>query len=231
MVFSQNHDQIGNRALGERLISVAGFEAAKLAAGIVILSQYTPLLFMGEEYGEKAPFLFFTDFSNEALGKRVRNGRKKELKKNGWKDEPPNPQGPSTFDCSKINWQERSSRNGRRILEYYQNLIEIRKTFLNRDPNKRLRIKFYKAKDESLLVIQKRNSNSTLVSVANFGEKESKYTFPCSGGFYIKALDSADVKWLGPGSMVPETAKLGDNQSIRPLSIAVFSNQKVKNNG
>jgi len=231
VVFSQNHDQIGNRPLGERLITLAGLEAAKLAAGIVILSQYTPLLFMGEEYGEKAPFLFFTDFSNKALGKRVRAGRKKEIKENGWKDEPSDPQNPATFACSKIDWQQRSKGKGRRILEYYQNMIELRKNFINSDTNKWLRTKFYRSKNGTLLVIQKKTLDSSMVTVANFSKKQSHYAFPCNGGLYTKILDSADTTWLGPGSALPEKTKFGDNHTICPLSMAVFINQKVKNNG
>jgi maltooligosyltrehalose trehalohydrolase len=227
VIFSQNHDQIGNRPLGDRLITLAGLEAAKLAAGITISSQYTPLLFMGEEYCEEAPFLFFTDFCDETLGKRVGAGRKRELKKNGWKGKPLDPQNPATFACSKINWEERSSGKGRKMLEYYQNLIRLRKIFIDSDPNKRLRIKFYWSKGESLLVIQKKTSNSNLVTVANFGKSESHYSFPCSGGLYDKVLDSADVKWLGPGSAIPETASLGDKHTICPLSMAVFLNRKV----
>lgn len=231
VAFSQNHDQIGNRPLGERLVTLAGFEAAKLAAGIVMLSQYTPLLFMGEEYGEEAPFLFFTDFSDKALGKRVKAGRKKELKQNGWKGEPFDPQNPASFECSKINWENRSRGNGRKMLKYYQLLLGLRKAFINNYPNKRLRIKFHVSKDESLLVIQKKTPDFIMVSVANFGKKEGNYGFPCSGGLYWKVLDSADIAWSGPGSGLPATASLGDRHTICPLSMAVFVNQETKNNG
>ena len=228
VVFSQNHDQIGNRPQGERLITLAGFEAAKLAAGIVILSQYTPLLFMGEEYGENNPFLFFTDFSSKVLGKNVRIGRKKELKENGWIGESSDPQKPATFVRSKLDWQERSKGKNKKMLEYYQNLIELRKNFVNSDPNKWLRIRFYTSKDGTLLVIQKMTSDSTLVTVANFGKKKDSYSFPCGGGLYRKVLDSADAAWFGPGSVLPEKANLGDKHIISPLSIAVFVNQKVE---
>ncbi len=118
------------------MIKIAGFEAAKLAAGIVILSQYTPLLFMGEEYGETAPFLFFTDFSSETLRKQVFLGRKKELKNNGWKNEPLDSQDPVAFACSKIDWQKRTTGSGKIMLDYYQALLSLRKSYLNSDANK-----------------------------------------------------------------------------------------------
>src|SRR5206468_2204390 len=76
VVFAQNHDQVGNRMLGERLGCLVGFETLKLAAGIVILSPYIPLLFMGEEYGETAPFQYFTSHTDEQLMEAVRRGRR-----------------------------------------------------------------------------------------------------------------------------------------------------------
>jgi hypothetical protein len=167
-------------------------------------------------------FFFSRIFQDKVLGKNVRIGRKKELKENGWIGEPSDPQKPSTFVRSKLNWQERSKGKGRKMLEYYQNLIELRKTFVNSDPNKYLKIRFNVSKDGTLLVIQKKTSDSILITVANFGKKEGSYTFPCSGGLYRKVLDSADVAWFGPGSLLPEKANLGDRHIICPLSLAVF---------
>ena len=226
VVFSQNHDQIGNRPLGERLMSIAGFEAAKLAAGIVILSQYTPMLFMGEEYGEDAPFLFFTDFSDKLLGEKVSSGRKREIKKNGWTDESLDPQNHTTFAHSKIDWGKRASDKGRKVMEYYQTLIGLRKEFANSDPNKCLRTKFLVSRDELLLIIQKETSEAILGMVASFGKQDSRYRFPFEGGSFVKVLDSADIAWLGPGSAVPQTAKLGDEHTICAQSLSVFLNRE-----
>ncbi len=103
VVFSQNHDQTGNRLKGERLSSLVSFESLKLAAGVVLLSPYIPLIFMGEEYGETAPFLFFISHSDPELIKAVRQGRKDEFKTFNWKDEPPDPQDIETFMRSKLD--------------------------------------------------------------------------------------------------------------------------------
>jgi maltooligosyltrehalose trehalohydrolase len=228
IVFSQNHDQIGNRPQGDRLITVAGVEAAKLAAGIILLSQFTPLLFMGEEHGEKAPFLFFTDFSDQKLSKNVRIGRKKELKQNGWKGKPSDPQNLKSFNSSKIDWQQRPSDESNKITNYYQELIHLRRKLVNRDPNKRRRFKFLLEKDESLLVIQKQTTESTVVTIANFAKEERDFQFPSDGGTYTKILDSADQIFLGPGSILTHTAKLGDRQTICPMSISVYSKLEGK---
>jgi maltooligosyltrehalose trehalohydrolase len=92
VVFSQNHDQVGNRMLGERLSALLSFEAKKLAACAVLLSPYVPLFFMGEEYDEPAPFLYFISHEDEALVRAVRDGRKAEFAAFKWQGEPPDPQ-------------------------------------------------------------------------------------------------------------------------------------------
>ncbi len=130
VVFSQNHDQIGNRMLGERLSTLVSFEALKLAAGIVLLSPYIPLLFMGEEYGENTPFLYFVSHSDQTLIEAVRQGRKKEFGEFKWQGEPPDPQSTETFLKSKINWEKRNEGNHKVLLDFSKNLITLRKTIL-----------------------------------------------------------------------------------------------------
>ena len=98
VVCAQNHDQIGNRAQGERLVTLAGPRAAKVAAAAVLLSPFTPLLFMGEEYGETAPFLYFTSHTDPALGRAVRARRRREVGGNA-----PDPQREETFMASLIH--------------------------------------------------------------------------------------------------------------------------------
>ncbi len=103
VVFAQNHDQIGNRMLGERLSRLVSFEDLKLAAGLVLLSPFIPLLFMGEEYGETAPFQYFIDHSDPELVNAVREGRRREFAAFGWEEEPPDPQDEATFLRSKLD--------------------------------------------------------------------------------------------------------------------------------
>ncbi|MCA9401248.1 MAG: malto-oligosyltrehalose trehalohydrolase, partial [Candidatus Omnitrophica bacterium] len=92
IVYLQNHDQVGNRILGERLSSILSFEELKLAAGCLLLSPYTPMLFMGEEYGENNPFLYFTDHADQYVIEGVRRGRRRDAKAFQWKGTPPDPQ-------------------------------------------------------------------------------------------------------------------------------------------
>ena len=97
MVCSQNHDQIGNRRLGERLSSLISFEQQKLVAGCVLLSPFIPLLFMGEEYGETAPFQYFVSHIDEPLIEAIRKGRASEFAHFEWEGHVPDPQDEETF--------------------------------------------------------------------------------------------------------------------------------------
>lgn len=121
----QNHDQVGNRAKGERLDALVPRGASKLAAALLLLAPQTPLLFMGQEYGETAPFQFFCDFGDPALQKAVSEGRRREFKDFDW-DEVPDPQDPQTFERSKLQLPV-AGRQSPEMLEWYTELIRIRR--------------------------------------------------------------------------------------------------------
>jgi maltooligosyltrehalose trehalohydrolase len=123
----QNHDQIGNRANGERIDALVRRGAHKFAAAQLLLSPYTPLLFMGEEYGEAAPFQFFTDYGDPVLQKAVSEGRRKEFKDFTW-NEVPDPQALETFKRSKLTWPTDDS--SRDMLDWYRQLISLRRRFV-----------------------------------------------------------------------------------------------------
>jgi maltooligosyltrehalose trehalohydrolase len=127
VVCAQNHDQIGNRALGDRLSSLVSFEALKVANAAVLLSPYIPLLFMGEEYGETAPFLYFIDHGDPALIEAVRQGRKGEFAAFGWTDIP-DPYDRATFDRSRLQPCLETDRQQQAHLRWCQALIQLRKS-------------------------------------------------------------------------------------------------------
>ena len=125
--FIQNHDQVGNRALGERLISLAGPQRSQLLLAALLLSPHIPLIFMGEEYGETRPFLFFTDFHGD-LARAVREGRAKEFAGHSGYDgiDVPDPNAESTFTLSKLNWQAQQSAEGKAWLALTRELLALR---------------------------------------------------------------------------------------------------------
>jgi maltooligosyltrehalose trehalohydrolase len=122
----QNHDQVGNRAAGERLCALVDEGALKAAAALLLTAPFTPILFQGEEWAASSPFQYFTDHSDPALGKAVREGRRREFASFGWEAEGvPDPQDPGTFDRSKLVWNEIDEPFHRRMLEWYQDLIRL----------------------------------------------------------------------------------------------------------
>lgn len=129
--FIQNHDQVGNRALGERLISLAGPERSQLLLTALLLSPHIPLIFMGEEYGETRPFLFFTDFHGD-LARAVREGRAKEFAGHSGYDgvDVPDPNAERTFTLSKLNWQARQSTEGKAWLALTRELLALRQQYI-----------------------------------------------------------------------------------------------------
>lgn len=125
----QNHDQVGNRAGGERFTVLIPRGARFLAAALLLLAPETPLLFMGQEYDETNPFLFFTDYGDPHLQKAVSEGRRHEFRAFGAPDEPlSDPQDPATFVRSKLNWQLAEGDNP--MLTWYRALLELRKKYL-----------------------------------------------------------------------------------------------------
>lgn len=127
VVCLQNHDQIGNRALGERLGQIVGARAQRVAAALLLTSPFIPLLFQGEEWNASTPFLYFTDHQDPDLARAVREGRRAEFGGRGWDvDEVPDPQAPETFARSVLDWDERTQGEHAAMLEWYRALIRLR---------------------------------------------------------------------------------------------------------
>jgi maltooligosyltrehalose trehalohydrolase len=122
VVYAQNHDQTGNRMMGERLAALVSPQQMRLAAAVVVLSPFVPMLFMGEEYGETAPFQYFTSHSDPDLIDAVRRGRRQEFEEFQWEGEAPDPHDEETFRRSKLTWQENAE-----IRQHYRELFRIRR--------------------------------------------------------------------------------------------------------
>ena len=127
--FVQNHDQVGNRAQGERVSHEAGVGRAKIAAALVLTAPFVPMLFQGEEFGASAPFLYFTDYDDPELGRMISEGRKKEFVAFGWSpEEIPDPQSEETFTRSRLNWSELSDEPHASLLQWHKDLIALRRS-------------------------------------------------------------------------------------------------------
>ncbi len=129
VVCNQNHDQIGNRAAGDRLSSSLSYGRLALAAVLTMTSPFTPMLFMGEEFGASTPWQFFTSHPEEWLAEATADGRLKEFERMGW--DPalvPNPQDPETFERSKLKWEEAHDGDHARLLDLYRALANLRRS-------------------------------------------------------------------------------------------------------
>jgi maltooligosyltrehalose trehalohydrolase len=128
VVYLQDHDQVGNRATGDRLSATLSDGLLKVGAALVLTSPYTPMLWMGEEYGARTPWQFFSDHEGE-LGDAVRQGRRAEFASHGWdSDDVPDPQSPQTFADSTLDWSELEQDRAQSLLAWHRELIGLRRT-------------------------------------------------------------------------------------------------------
>jgi maltooligosyltrehalose trehalohydrolase len=203
VVFSQNHDQVGNRLRGDRLSENVSFDALKLAAATVILSPFIPLLFMGEEYAEPAPFPYFVSHLDSALVEAVRRGRREEFASFHWEGEVPDPQAEETFLQAKLRHEVSAQGRHRVLRDFYQELLRLRKTLpaLAAPSKERMNVVGYEK--ERILLVHRWHGNDHAVFIASFAAAETVLELPIPAGQWRRRLDSSEVKWGGSGSKVP----------------------------
>ncbi len=223
VVCVQNHDQVGNRMNGERLTALVSFESLKVAATVLLLAPFVPLLFMGEEYGEPAPFLYFVSHSDPELVEAVRRGRKAEFAAFAWAGEPPDPQAEETFFNSKLNQDLKSEGRHAALLACYRRLIALRRTVpaFARLARERLDVA---VDDRRELFAWRRwweahDERSDALVVCNFGDLTEAWRLHLPLGTWGKVLDSADEAWGGPGGAAPASV-----QSEGEVTLAIPAN-------
>lgn len=211
VVCIQNHDQVGNRMKGERLTELISFEALKLAAGVMLTSPFTPMLFMGEEFAEDQPFQYFVSHGDPDLVKAVQEGRKREFEYfMDVESEFPDPQSQKTFNNSKLNWNFQDDPQKKVIFNYYRELIRLRKNgnfqaFRGND--------FTTEVDEKKkLLIAKTEKDNGLFIAFSFNSETVEFKLPETKKGWKIILASADKKWNGPKDF---PKKIQDNDSIK----------------
>ncbi|MCC6545150.1 MAG: malto-oligosyltrehalose trehalohydrolase [Nitrospirae bacterium] len=225
IVFSQNHDQVGNRMTGDRLSQTQSFEKLKLAAGVVILSPYIPLLFMGEEYGETAPFQYFVSHSDESLINAVRKGRKEEFASFEWEGEIPDPQAEGTFLRSKINLSLHQHGIHHILFKFYRELIRLRREIpsLSNLIKGNMDIKSFEG--EKVLYVRRWFEREHVFCLYNFGDKEEKIGLTLPRGIWDKIIDSSSEEWDGPVSASghkTESFSTKTSVSLHPHSFVLY---------
>jgi maltooligosyltrehalose trehalohydrolase len=212
VVCIQNHDQVGNRMKGERIASLVDFESLKLAAGAVLLSPFLPLLFMGEEYGETAPFLYFVSHSDRELIEAVREGRKGEFASFGWREEPPDPQAGETFERSRLDHALREQGRHAVLYAFYRELIRCRQSIPALANLSKLDQEVQVFDGAGVLHVRRELAGSEVLAVFNFSTEPQDLSVPADG--WQRLLDSAAGRWGGPGE--PEPGRMA------PRSVVLF---------
>jgi maltooligosyltrehalose trehalohydrolase len=226
VVCAQNHDQIGNRASGDRLTSTLSFDKLKLAAAANLLSPFVPLLFMGEEYAERAPFPYFTSHSDPALAEAVRRGRREEFASFGSANDVPDPQAESTFESAKLNMSLASQQPGATMLRFYTELIRLRKELpiagcwptVVEDADAKTPKLAYSAENEFSVFV-----------AFNFGETASSVDLGANSGSWRVTLDSSASDWAEtPVPCSLAASVISDSTlSVPPHSVLLLTKEKT----
>jgi maltooligosyltrehalose trehalohydrolase len=220
LVFSQNHDQTGNRLKGDRLTTMVDQETLKLIAGTVFFSPYIPMIFMGEEYGETNPFLYFISHSDNGLIRSVREGRKREFSYLADSADIPDPQSEETFNISKLGWNLNEQQED--TLAFYKELIRLRRTHIVLKNTERLGTEAEVIKGSNSIVLLRQYQENVVICILNY-EKEPvtlELTAPKKPLFIL--LNSSGKEWKSI-----QNASLGDKKiNVNPRSVMLLSDLK-----
>jgi maltooligosyltrehalose trehalohydrolase len=195
VVCLQNHDQVGNRLLGERLSALVSFEQQKLAAGLVCLAPFIPLLFMGEEYGETAPFQYFVSHGDPALVEAVRQGRREEFRSFGCETPAPDPAATDTFERCILQPELRESGQHAKLHAWYRALLALRPSLAASSSDRAVAVE-----DQKVLLVQRGSAAFMLFS---FSSQPLDFELPVGLGSWHRLLASSDESWGGPGTPMP----------------------------
>ncbi len=223
VVFSQNHDQVGNRMLGERSSQLFSFEMQKLMAGAVLVSPFLPMLFMGEEYGETNPFLYFVSHSDPKLAEAVRKGRKEEFADFKHEGEAPDPQDNASFMHSKLQWNLPGQQPQATMLRYYKTLIALRKNLPALHHLNRQQLEVSSDEKSKTLLLHRWHKDSQVLCLMNFSEQQQTLQLPHNHIHWKLVLASANPEWNGPEAS-PQLADASKPVILQPQSITIYSN-------
>jgi maltooligosyltrehalose trehalohydrolase len=217
---------VGNRLFGERLSVRVSFEALKLAAGIILLSPFIPLLFMGEEYAEENPFLYFVSHSDSMLIEAIRKGRKEEFGAFNFQGDPLDAAAVETFQKSKMKWEDRGQGRHAVMLNFYQTLLRLRREnpALKDLDKERLAVTFSEL--DRTMVAHRWREKTEVLCVFNLAEQDKALRVEAPGKSWKKTLDSSHESWQGPGTSVPEKIALGDTITMKAQSVVVLEKEQ-----
>jgi maltooligosyltrehalose trehalohydrolase len=228
VVFSQNHDQIGNRKGGDRLCATQPLEKLLLAAGAVLLSPYLPLLFMGEEYGEQAPFHYFVSHSDLDLIEAVRRGKLLEHASGICEGGIPDPAAESTFLDSKIDLEQVREGEQAIILQFYRRLLALRGEVPALRVVDRAQMAVCGLAPQKIMTVLRSAGSGAVLCIFSFSNLQQIVGLDFSAGTWSKVLDSSEQRWRGPGQVAPAAVAVAlEKEShlipVNPFSLLVYT--------
>ncbi len=223
IVFSQNHDQVGNRMLGERTSQLHSFDMQKLLAAAVITSPYLPMLWMGEEWSEPHPFLYFISHTDPDLVEAVRKGRKAEFAAFHAEGEAPDPQSEDTFNQSKVQWELLNQEPHSTMFRWYKTLIALRRQLPALRNLKRDQLEVQHDEKSQTLLLHRWHREQHVLCFMNFSKQTQQLQLPDTAREWQKLLDSSDTEWQGKGG-APDPAQGGTTLTLQPESFILYTN-------
>ena len=170
--YIQNHDQVGNRAIGDRVEHIVGMQRAKVAAALIFTAPFVPMLFQGEEFAASTPFQYFADHDDPKMAKSVSEGRRREFAAFGWDPASiPDPENPETFQRSKLNWEEIGEGRHAEMLEWYRKLIHLRRNSPSLNDGELHNITVAFDEDDRWLTIERKGEYGSMRVLCNLGDQ------------------------------------------------------------
>lgn len=222
IICAQNHDQVGNRLLGDRLSQLTPFEGLKLSASAVLLSPYIPLLFMGEEYGEVAPFFYFISHSDRKLVDAIKQSKAEEFEAVGSTGKAYDPQLPEIFYQCKLNWEQQQQAHHAVLWKFYQRLIQLRRSQPALKKLDKTSLEVSVDEPARLLLIRRWAAENQVLMVLNFSDRVTPFSAPQSTTSWQKILDTADAEWHGPGATMPDILTADQSVTAQPQSFTLY---------
>ena len=221
VVYDQNHDQVGNRARSDRLSTIVDFESLKLSAAAVCLSPFLPLLFMGEEYGEEAPFRYFVSHTDLELIEAVRKGRREEFAAFEWRQEAPDPHATETFESARL--RPGSQRERSTMVAFYRELLRLRRELPALANLGREELDAVPLEESKALYVRRWCDIDEVALLLHFGDETADLVAPLPPGAWRVTLDSAAARWragAGAGAEGDDVAGTGCIRSDGQVTLA-----------
>jgi maltooligosyltrehalose trehalohydrolase len=211
VVFAQNHDQVGNRATGERSSALMSPGRLRVVAALLMTAPFVPMLFQGEEWGASTPFQYFTDHADAELGRAVSEGRRHEFAAFGWRPEDiPDPQDPATWQRSQLDWAETDQEPHRHLLDWHRQLIALRRQVPALTDPRLDRVRTDYDEDQGWVVLRR----GPVTVAVNLGPQTQ--TLPVGATRVLAASDPA-VSLTAPGLVLPADTVailMGEDQEL-----------------